>query len=267
MGAVDKYGVEFVTFQFLGDAKLWWRAYVECRPAGSPPLTWVQFYSVFLDKYVPRTLRDRRKDEFSTIGQGNSSVAVYESRFHSLSRYALQLLPTEGERIRRFVKGLNTGLQLSALQLVATGASFQEIVEHVRIVEGIRHESYTRQVEKKARKGGMFSNSFSRGQSSQVYSGRPVQSAMQVSAGGPSGANYQASGQHGGYTASSASVQRPTLDRACFECGEIGHIKRYCPRLRQSGQGTQYQTPRAPFAPDRGGKDRAPAGQGGAATP
>ena len=85
MGVVDKYGVEFVIFQFLGDAKLWWRAYVECRPAGSPSLTWVQFYPVFLDKYVSRTLRDRRKDEFATIDRGNSSVAVYESRFHSLS--------------------------------------------------------------------------------------------------------------------------------------------------------------------------------------
>ncbi|XP_060200442.1 uncharacterized protein LOC132628694 [Lycium barbarum] len=80
---------------------------------------------------------------------------------------------------------------------------------------------------------------------------------------GPSGANYQASSQHGGYTASSASVQRPTLDHACFECGEISHIKRYYPRFRQSRQRTQYQTPRAPSAPDRGGKDRTLAGRGG----
>ncbi|XP_060189858.1 uncharacterized protein LOC132618873 [Lycium barbarum] len=220
MGVVDKYGVEFVMFQFLGDAKLWWRAYEECRPAGSPPLTWVKFYSVFLDKYVPRTLRDRKKNEFPTIDQGNSSVAVYESRFHSLYQYAIQLLPTEGERIRRFVKGLNTRLQLSTLQLVATRVSFQEVVEHVRTIESIRHESHAKHVEKKACKDGIFSSSFSRGQSSQVYSGPPVQSAMQVF-----------SGQQGGYTASSSSVQRPTLDRDCFECGELGHIKRYCPRF------------------------------------
>ncbi|XP_060210557.1 uncharacterized protein LOC132637494 [Lycium barbarum] len=58
-----------------------------------------------------------------------------------------------------------------------------------------------------------------------------------------------------GAAAAQGSVQRPTLDRACFECGEIGHIKRYCPRLRQSGQGTQYQTSQASFALDRGGKD------------
>ncbi|XP_060183112.1 uncharacterized protein LOC132613073 [Lycium barbarum] len=131
-------------------------------------------------------------------------------------------------------------LQLSTFQLVATRVSFLEIVEHVRIIEGIRQESHAKQVEKKARRCGMFSNSFSRGQSSQVYLGRPVPSATQVSAGDPSGVNYQASGQHGGYTASSDFVQRPTLDRACFECCEMGHIKRYCPRLRQNGQSTQY---------------------------
>ncbi|XP_060216341.1 uncharacterized protein LOC132643836 [Lycium barbarum] len=108
----------------------------------------------------------------------NSSVAVYESRFHILSRYAFQLPPTEGERIRRFVKRLNTGLQLSTLQLVATRASFQE-----------------------------------------------------ASAGGPSWANYQASGQQRDYTASPASVQRPTLYRPCYECGEIRHIKRIGLRL------------------------------------
>ncbi|XP_059290318.1 uncharacterized protein LOC132043882 [Lycium ferocissimum] len=130
------------------------------KPVGLPPLTWVQVYSVFLDKYSPRALRDRRKNKFVNIDQGNSYVA--------------------------------------------------EVVEHVRTVEGIRQESH-------------------------------------VSVGGPSGVNYQSSGQHGGYIASSASVQRPTLDRACYKCGE----------------GTQYQDPRAPFALDRIGKNRAPKTRGG----
>ncbi|XP_060182236.1 uncharacterized protein LOC132611894 [Lycium barbarum] len=132
-------------------------------------------------------------------------------------------------------------------------ASFQEVVEHVCVVEGIKQESHAKQIEKKARRRRNFSNSFSRGQSSQVYSGRPVQSAMQVSAEGQSEANYQSLGQHGGYTVSTASGQRPTLDRACYECGEVRHIKRYCPRIRQGGQQTQYQAPQAPFAPDRRG--------------
>ncbi|XP_059275026.1 uncharacterized protein LOC132029714 [Lycium ferocissimum] len=39
-------------------------------------------------------------------------------------------------------------------------------------------------------------------------------------------------------------------DRKCFKCNDTRHFKRNCPRLRQGGQGTQFQAPRAP-APTR----------------
>lgn len=56
MEVVEKYGVGFVTFQLLEDARLWWQVFLECRPIGLLPLTWTQFYSIVLGKYVPRTL-------------------------------------------------------------------------------------------------------------------------------------------------------------------------------------------------------------------
>ncbi|XP_059295651.1 uncharacterized protein LOC132048988 [Lycium ferocissimum] len=120
-------------------------AAVPTQPAAMPAPPGAIATPVFLDKYILCTPRDRRKDELANIDQRNSSVAIYESRFHSLSRYAFQLLPTEEKRIRRFMKVFNIGLQLSALQLVATGASFQEVVEHVCIVEGIKQEGYAKQ--------------------------------------------------------------------------------------------------------------------------
>ena len=33
MDIVERFGVEFVTYQFQGNAKMWWRSYVECQPA------------------------------------------------------------------------------------------------------------------------------------------------------------------------------------------------------------------------------------------
>ena len=33
MGIVERFGVEFVTYQFQGNAKMLWRMYVECQPA------------------------------------------------------------------------------------------------------------------------------------------------------------------------------------------------------------------------------------------
>lgn len=53
IGAVERYGVKFVTFQLIGGAKLLWRAHVECKMKGSLPLTWTHFYSIFYEKYAP----------------------------------------------------------------------------------------------------------------------------------------------------------------------------------------------------------------------
>ena len=39
MGIVERFGVQFVTYQFQGNAKMWWRSYVECQPAQAPHMT------------------------------------------------------------------------------------------------------------------------------------------------------------------------------------------------------------------------------------
>ena len=39
MGRVERFGVEFVTYQFQGNAKMWWWLHVECQPAQAPPMT------------------------------------------------------------------------------------------------------------------------------------------------------------------------------------------------------------------------------------
>ena len=106
MDIVEWFSVEFVTYQFQGNAKMWWRLYVECQPATAPPMTWAAFSNLFMEKYIPRTLRDRRKHEFLSLEQGRISFAAYEAKFRALSRYATQLCFSTQEQILRFVKGL-----------------------------------------------------------------------------------------------------------------------------------------------------------------
>ena len=88
MDIVERFGDEFVTYQFQGNAKMWRRSYVECQPAQAPPMTWASFSSLFMEKYIPRTLRDKRRDEFLSLEQGRMSVTSYEAKFRALSRYA-----------------------------------------------------------------------------------------------------------------------------------------------------------------------------------
>ena len=110
MDIVERFRVEFVTYQFQGDAKMWWRSYVECQPAKAPPMTWASFSNLFMEKYIPRTFRDRRRDEFLCLEQGRMFVAAYEAKFRALSRYATKICFSPKERIRRFVKGLRSEL-------------------------------------------------------------------------------------------------------------------------------------------------------------
>ena len=106
-------------------------------------MTWASFSSLFMEKYIPRTLRDRKRDEFLSLEQCRMSVNAYEAKFRALSRYATQLCFSPQERIRRFVKGLMSELQISALQIAATAKSFQEVVDFVIEVEGVKPDDFT----------------------------------------------------------------------------------------------------------------------------
>ena len=73
-------------------------------------MTWESFSSLFMEKYIPQTLTDRRRDEFLSLEQGRMSITVYEAKFRALSRYATQLCFSPQERIHHFVKGLRSEL-------------------------------------------------------------------------------------------------------------------------------------------------------------
>ena len=55
-------------------------------------------------------------------------------------------------------------MQISALQVAATAKSFQEVVDFVIEVEGVKPDDFTMaSATKKFRKGGEFNGSYSRG--------------------------------------------------------------------------------------------------------
>ncbi|XP_070049926.1 uncharacterized protein [Nicotiana tomentosiformis] len=66
------------------------------------------------------------------------SVTDYEARFSELSRHALQILPTEAERVRRFVAGLHSSIQASMAREFEMGTSYYLVVEISQRIEGYR---------------------------------------------------------------------------------------------------------------------------------
>ena len=95
------------------------------------------------------------------------------------------------------MKGLRSDLQIPALQVATTAKSFQEVVDFVIEVEGVKPDDFTMtSTPKKFCKGGEFNGSYSRGQGSGGYPARPIQSSLQAIAGGPpqTGQHFSESG-------------------------------------------------------------------------
>ena len=77
-------------------------------------------------------------------------------------------------------------MRISTLQVAATVKSFQEVVDFVIEVEGVKPDDFTlASTSKRFRKGGEFNCSYSRGQGSGGYPARPIQSSLKAVAGGP----------------------------------------------------------------------------------
>jgi len=158
LGLVESRGADFIAYQLDGPARQWWRTFIQTRPVGSPPVSWDEFSEAFLAMFIPRSIRDRFRDQFCRLEQGSMSVAEYETRFHELSRYAEMILPTEEERVRCFVRGLRLQLRLETQSLVSAGRSFLDVVDHASTMEHLRREAQGGS-EKRARHEGSYSDS------------------------------------------------------------------------------------------------------------
>ncbi|KAF3645078.1 hypothetical protein FXO37_21138 [Capsicum annuum] len=183
--------VTYTSYQLRDAARDWWRSLVNYRPHDSPKITWDQFAEAFLKRFVSFGLRDCMRDEFDHLEKGSMTVVEYEASFYALCRYSYDSISIEFEQIRKFVKGLDISLQLDTSHMVMFGASFQSIMDHAKMTEGIL--SASQGGAKMALHFGEFR--------SQTY--RAVQ---------------------GGRLGSLVKTRR----RGCYMCDEIGHIAKDC---------------------------------------
>lgn len=64
------------------------------------------------------------------------SVSAFEAKFHALSHFSTQLLGTEKEIIRLYVKGLRNELQVLFMHMTSGGKSFNEVTDYVKKLKG-----------------------------------------------------------------------------------------------------------------------------------
>ncbi|XP_070050262.1 uncharacterized protein [Nicotiana tomentosiformis] len=177
------------------------------------------------------------------------TVTQYESRFVDLARNALILLPTEGERVRRFIEGLTHPIRLQMAKETGSEISIQAAANVARrIAMVLAQERGQRSNKRPCQFGGFSGASFGgRGNFCKGHPHRPFHSALHASHG--------VSGSHGSimpyygqptFSAHSAPISAPLLQSyyngypshlsqlklqqlrhhdGCYECGNISHIR------------------------------------------
>ncbi|XP_070050701.1 uncharacterized protein [Nicotiana tomentosiformis] len=185
MRILESNGVDFTTFQLEGRARRWWQSYLLGRLAGSPPMTWDQFSQLFLDRYIPPSQKEELQGQFEQLKQGQMPVTDYDARFSELSRDALMILPTNVERVRRFVVGLHFGIRASMAREVEMRTNYQLVVEIARRIEGYRLRGREQmQQDKSTHFYGVFRGAPARGRVQQGHQPIIVAPAIQPPRGG-----------------------------------------------------------------------------------
>ena len=88
---------------------------------------------------------------------------AYEVNFHALSRYFTQLVTTKDERIRFSSRGFNFELQVLYVHRTIERNKFNEVMDDVKKVEGVRHDTQEKVFAKRAKNAGNFQDSYPEG--------------------------------------------------------------------------------------------------------
>ena len=87
---------------------------------------------------MPQSRIEELLRQFEWLRQGEMTVMQYEMRFLELARHDIWLVPTDRERIRRFVDGLTYQLRILMTRERVNCDTFEEVVDITREIESIR---------------------------------------------------------------------------------------------------------------------------------
>ncbi|XP_070005490.1 uncharacterized protein [Nicotiana sylvestris] len=211
MKAFDDEVVELAAYQLRDVAGAWFEMWEKERDENDGPPTWEEFEEAFMANFIPEEDREAKATDFEQLKQGNKSVQEYYMEFIRLAKHAPHMVKTKKAKIRRF-NGTSSG-----------GGRDSSNKESLAPAQS-SHQSGG---------GSSFRRTQSYGnQSRQNQNFRTSSSHSQSHA-------EQYSHQQGfcGICKRQHSGQCKLGFHSFYHCGDIGHIKANCPKLRRNFSG------------------------------
>ena len=227
VGACEK--AELAAYQLKGVAQIWFDQWKGEKGNGYVVL-WEEFKLAFLNRFFPLELREAKLVEFMNLKQGAMSVREYALKFVQLSKYAPHLVADSRSRMNKFVMGVSDLVSEECRSAMLIGdmdlsrlMTYAEQMEEEKLRKKRGHEAKRARLENRFPKGARFHQG----------RGNPhVNRGFAINVPRPQGGGEVGSmdvcpkcgRKHGGPCMKGSG--------ACFECGEVGHKRFECPKIR-----------------------------------
>ncbi|KAL5128316.1 hypothetical protein HKD37_14G040582 [Glycine soja] len=223
MACLEGKKVAFGTYTLVEEAEYWWENTCQCLEAKGQVVTWEIFKRVFLEKYFPEDVRNKKEMEFLELKQGNMTVVEYAAKFKEIMRYIPHYQGRDGES-SKCVKFLN-GLRPKVKQAM----NYQGVFQFPLFDEDSRdREAYCRSTSPMKNKKNGPQNQ-----------GKPYPTPRKQHGNHPNNQRTVATRFIGG------SGRKPTTFKThvtCYKCGKPGHISSNC---NSGGLNDQTRRPKA----------------------
>ena len=104
----EEQKVVFGIYTLVEEVEYWWENTHLCLDGEGQVVTWETLIMVFLEKWFPKYVRNKKEMKFLELKQGNMIVAEYATKFKELVRYFPYYQGIDGESSKcvKFLNGL-----------------------------------------------------------------------------------------------------------------------------------------------------------------
>ncbi|XP_073029381.1 uncharacterized protein [Primulina eburnea] len=251
----EEQQMETLGFLLEGRARKWWRSTSAPIVQSQGRVTWAEFRAAFMQLYFPPALRQAKTIELLNLKQGSMSVDAYQQKFFELLPFAPHISGSSEAKYDHFLQGLNQEI-FDRVTVCDNPTSYDGLVNRCRQAEISLQRGRSILSSRPPNTLSPRSQSFKKSGSSSSGSGSRSSGVFRFG-------KKKVSCVHCGKN--HPSEQCRSAAGACFQCGEMGHLKKNCPQLRGgagSGSGSQTTVQQRTQGQAVGGSNLRPRAQG-----